>query len=267
MNILITGANGSLGEKLRADFESLNFNVVCASSNPDFGQKTFDLNSGFDHDLLVDIDYILHLAINPRLVVTNMEQKFLELANSQNKFLVYLGSTSSYLVNPNKYGTYKKEVENLVVENNGVVITCGLIYGNKFDGQVAKIKKLVNVLPFNIEFSASKYVYLTPIEAIVKFWFEAMNKKIYEGKRILLFHHDFIPFNLLLIRLARKKFFKIRFSSSLLNLIIKLNPFKMRYFSSDSYTALLSDFSSDLISDTIDLRKVVDKDFDLNELF
>ena len=259
MNILITGANGSLGEKLRVDLESMNYKIVCASSNPSFGQKIFNLNSGFDSDILEGIDCIIHLAINPNLVITNIEREFLYLSASQNIILVYVGSTSSYLVKPNKYGIYKKLVENIVTKSNGVVLTCGLLYGSGYNGQLSKIKKFLKILPFNIELSGSKLVYLTPIQAIVEFLVESKDKKIYHGKRMLLCNSEAIPFNLLLTRLVGKKIFKVKFSSKAIDLIVKINPFKTRYFSSDSYKALFSDFKSDLTSSSIDLRNEVDR--------
>jgi hypothetical protein len=259
MNLLITGASSSLGEKLKTDLESINYKVVCASSNPRFGQKIFNLNSGFDCNLLEGIDYIIHLSLNPKLVVTETERKFLHLAASQNIILVYLGSTSSYLVKPNKYGIYKKLVEDLVNKNNGIVLTCGLLYGSNFNGQLSKIEKFLKILPFNIELSGSKLVYLTPIQAIVDFFAESKDKKIYHGKRMLLCNSEAIPFNLLLTRLVGKKIFKVKFSSKAIDLIVKINPFKTRYFSSDSYKALFSDFKSDLTSSSIDLRNEVDR--------
>jgi nucleoside-diphosphate-sugar epimerase len=262
MNILITGANGSLGEKLRVDLEALNYKVICASSNPSSGQKNFNLNSGFDSDLLEDIDLILHLAINPKLVLTNIEREFLQLAASQSIILLYLGSTSSYLVKPNKYGIYKKLVEDLVTKNNGVVLTCGLLYGSGFHGQVSKIKKYLKVLPFNIELLESKFVYLTPVKAIVNFLMKSKDKEKFRGKRLLLCHFEAVLFNQLLTRLVGKKVFKVKFSKKDLDLFIKINPFKTRYFSLDSYMALFSDFKSDLIHSSIDLRHEVERNME-----
>jgi hypothetical protein len=266
MNILITGANGSLGEKLRVDLESLSYKVICASSKPDIGQKNFNLNTGFDSDLLEDIDLILHLAINPKLVITSIEKEFLRLSEAKDITLLYIGSTSSYLVKPNKYGIYKKLVEDLVIKNNGIVLTCGLIYGSNFKGQLSKIKKVLKTLPFNVELSGTKLVYITPVQAIADFLMRPKDKKIYRGKRILLCQPEAIPFNLLLSKLVENKMFKVKFSEKRLNLIIKLNPFKTRYFSSDSYMALFSEFKSDLISSTIDLRNDVDRKFKVNDI-
>jgi len=258
MNLLITGANSSLGEKLGVELESLSYKVIYASSNSGTDQKNFNLNTGFDSDLFEDIDLILHLAINPKLVITNIEKDFFNLAVAKNITLLYIGSTSSYLVKPNEYGIYKKLVEDLVIENNGIVLTCGLLHGSNFKGQLFKIKKILKILPFNIELLGSKLVYITPIQAILDFLVQLENKEIYRGKRVLLYNSEAIPFNLLLTRLAGKKIFKVKFSRKAINLILKINPFKTRYFSSDSYKALLVDFKGDLTSNSIDLRNEVD---------
>ena len=266
MNILITGANSSLGEKLRVELESLSYKVICASSKPGIGQKNFNLNTGFDSDLFENVDLILHLAINPKLIITSIEREFFHLAVARDITLLYIGSTSSYLIKPNQYGIYKKLVEDLVTENNGIVLTCGLLYGSKFKGQLLKMKKILEILPFNIEVSGSKLVYLTPVQAIVDFLMQLKNEKKYGGKRILLCQFEAIPFNSLLISLAGNKIFKIKFNNKGLNLIVKLNPFKTRYFSSDSYMALFSEFKSDLISSSVDLRNEVGRRNNNNDI-
>jgi hypothetical protein len=261
MNILITGANSSLGETLRVELESLSYKVISASSKSGIGQKNFNLNTGFNSDLFEDIDLILHLAINPKLVITNIETEFFHSAAARNLTLLYIGSTSSYLVKPNEYGTYKKLVEDLVIKNNGIVLTCGLLYGNNFKGQLLKMKKLLKILPFNIELSESKLVYLTPVQAIVDFIIQLKKEETYLGKRILLCQFEAVPFNLLLVRLAGNKIFKIKFNNKGQNLIIKFYPFKTRYFSSDRFMALFSEFKSDLISSSVDLRNEVDRGY------
>jgi hypothetical protein len=265
MNILITGANSALGEKLRVELESLNHKIICASSNPGLGQKNFDLNIGFDSDLLKDIELILHLALNPKLVITNIEKNFIHLAAIKGLTLVYIGSTSSYLIKPNKYGIYKKLVEDLIVKNKGIVLTCGLLYGRNFNGQLSKIKKFLRILPFSIELSGSKLVYITPVELIVDFLMRPKDIQTYRGKRVLLFQFGAVPFNLLLEMLVGNKSFKLNFSSKALELIIKLNPFKTRYFSSDSFMALFSEFKSDLISNSVELRNEADRKFTIND--
>ena len=265
MNILITGANGSLGEKLKLDLESLSFKVLCASSNPGVGQINFDLKNGFESNLLENIDLILHLAIHPKLVITDIEKNFVHLAAAKDITLIYIGSTSSYLVKPNQYGKYKKKVEDLVIENKGIVLTCGLLYGSNFKGQLSKIKKFLRILPFNIQVSGSKLVYTTPIQAIIDFVLRPTDNQVYRGKRLLMSQFEAIPFNLLLLKLAGNRIFKITFSSKTIDLIIKLNPFKTRYFSSDRYVALFSDFKSELILNSVDLRKEIGEKYDFND--
>ena len=49
-----------------------------------------------------------------------------------------------------------------------------------------------------------------------------------------------------------------RLPRNAINLNLKINPFKTRYFSSDSYKALLGNFKFDLTSSSIDLRNKVD---------
>jgi dTDP-4-dehydrorhamnose reductase len=90
MNILITGANSSLGEKLGVELESLSYKVICASSKPGIGQKNFNLNTGFDSDLFENVDLILHLAINPKLIITNIEREFFHLAVARDITLLYI---------------------------------------------------------------------------------------------------------------------------------------------------------------------------------
>ena len=105
-------------------------------------------------------------------------------------------------------------------------------------------------------------MYTTPIQAITDFLLRPTDNQIYRGKRLLMSQIEAIPFNLLLLKLAGNRIFKITFSSKTIDLIIKLNPFKTRYFSSDRYVALFSDFKSELILNSVDLRKEIGEKYD-----
>jgi nucleoside-diphosphate-sugar epimerase len=263
MNILVTGSGGSLGKAICLSLLGQGVNVVKASSKHDLKQNFFDLNKGFNHSLLSDIDLILHLSINPELKLTNIESEFIKIASREKITIIYLGSTSSYLVEPNSYGKYKKSVEDQVLENDGIVVTCGLIYGKNFRGQISRLRAILRKLPFKIKIKGSKMVLLTPMQAIISLIMEFEELEFYKSQRVLLFHKTEYSFNDLLSELSGKKLLTLKLNGKSLSYIFKIIPFTHRYFSSDSYLGVLSDFKTDLQESALDLSKKVDDKFSL----
>ena len=142
MKILITGGNGNLAKVVAEKLAEKSISFVTCSSKPKVGQIFFDLHSELNEKIYNEITHIFHFATSPSYEVTNTEIQFLHFAAKAKINLIYFGSTSSYLKDKTNYGQYKKQIEDKIIELGGIVVTCGLIYGTDFNGQISKIRKI-----------------------------------------------------------------------------------------------------------------------------
>jgi hypothetical protein len=156
MNVLVTGANGNLGKIISKELSARGIYVIGASSRPKSGQKLFDLDlvihcargNNYEH-LLNDLDFITNCEIN-------------------NVKILYIGSFSSWLLERNRYGEYKRTIEDRAIEAGGTVITCGLLFGGEYQGQIHKIGLILKSLPFRIHFKDAGSQRITPVAALVE---------------------------------------------------------------------------------------------------
>ena len=167
MKILITGGSGILAKSLEVDLKKKGHQIILASSKNKKSHNYFDLNQGYDVELLNGITAVVHCSNNPDYVFNSIEENFLRQTVSKGINLIYIGSTSSYLINKNKYGAYKRSVETFILKIGGSVLTCGLIHGENFRGQISTLESKLSRFPLRIVLMGSKSVYLTEIKSIV----------------------------------------------------------------------------------------------------
>lgn len=254
MKILVTGANGNLAKVITEKLADKSISFVACSSKPKGGQIYFDLHSELNEKIFYETTHIIHLATSPIYEVSNTEIQFLSLAAKRNIKLIYFGSTSSYLKEKTNYGQYKKQIESKIIELGGVVVTCGLIYGGDFNGQVSKIKKYLSYLPFSIVLQDSKKIYLTPSSRIVKTLLDIVNSTNFVSGRYLLLQTPAIMLNDLLISLSRFKFIKLSVPYKFIRLLLGTRFISSKYFIFDRAKSVYSDFSEDLLNNVIDYR-------------
>jgi hypothetical protein len=247
MKILVTGANGNVARSLISNLSGIGYQVCALSSKSHLSEEFLDLKKGYGIAVLDGVSGVIHCAVNPDLIINDIEKDFLNSVVSKNIKLFYVGSTSSYLVERNDYGKYKKAVENYVENIGGLVLTCGLLYGDNFHGQISFLEKILMKLPFNISLTGSKYIYLTKISTLSSSINEILVKNKNIKGRILLFDSSQLKFNSFLSKLSGNKKFTILISSRLLMVLLKLLPAKLNYFSADRLKGLLSEFEPDLI--------------------
>jgi hypothetical protein len=254
MKILITGGNGNLARSLKASLSEIGYQVHSLSSKSNEPENRLDLKQGYDFAVFKEVSGVIHCAVNPDLIFNEIEKGFLDKIISKDIKLFYVGSTSSYLVERNNYGDYKREVESYVEHIGGLVLTCGLLYGDNFNGQVSVLERLLIKLPFKISLSGSKFVYLTKISRLSSIINEILFKNLEIKGRILLFDSSQISFNAFLSKLGGNKKITISFSSKLLVVLLRFFPIRLTYFSADRLKGLLSEFKPELIDEARSLK-------------
>jgi hypothetical protein len=252
MKILITGGNGNLAKVVVEKLNEKSISFITCSSKPKVGQIFFDLHSELNENIFNEITHIFHFATSPRYEVTNTEIQFLHLAAKKNIKLIYFGSTSSYLKDKTNYGQYKKQIEDKIIELGGIVVTCGLIYGKDFNGQISKIRKCLSYLPFGIVLQNSKQIYLTPSSRIIQTLFDIMDSVNPVSGRYLLLQTPAIMLNDLLFSLSKFKFIKLKVPHKFIRLLLGTRFITSKYFIFDRAKSVYSDFSEDLINNVID---------------
>lgn len=252
MKILITGANGNLAKIVAEKLYEYSVSFIQCSSMPKNGQIYFNLNSKLDEAIFNEITHILHFATSPTYEVTNTETHFLNLAKEKNIKIIYFGSTSSYLNDKTIYGHYKKQIEDKVLNLGGVVITCGLIYGKDFNGQISQAAKYLSFLPFTVVLKGSKAIYLTSTERIIHVLLEVINSANFVSGRHLILQTPAIDLNDLLFSLSRFKFLKLVVPLKFVGLALSSKFVFGRYFHFDRVKSIYSDFHEDLFNNTID---------------
>lgn len=260
MKILLTGANGNLGKVVAANLKKYSITVIESSSKPKNGQRFFDLNLKNFTGLLDEIDVVVHCSRGIEQDHLSNDLKFVEYCFNKNVNLIYIGSASSWLESPNKYGIYKKQVENLVLNLGGVVISCGLIYGDRYKGQIYKLSYMLRNLPVKVQIKNSNQQYLTPLNALVSEIYRQINAPE-KFKRIFLVHAWRISFNNLLLSLGSRSPLKIQLGKAVVESLVSLPLFKSNYFGIDSLSGIYGNYSSDLQTQSIDKSKFVDTTF------
>jgi hypothetical protein len=249
MKILLTGGNGNVAKYLNQSLSEIGYKIDSLSSKGKVPAEYFNLKYGYDDAIFKDVSSVIHCAVNPDLIFNDIEKDFLDRVISMDIKLFYVGSTSSYLVERNNYGNYKKEVESYVEQIGGLVLTCGLLYGDNFNGQVSLLEKLLTKLPFKISLSGSKFVYLTRISSLSTIIHEILYKNLEIKGRILLSDWSQMSFNAFLSKLSGNKKLTISFSSKLLVILLKLFPIRLTYFGVDRLKGLLSEFKPELVEE------------------
>ena len=166
-NIFITGSNGFVGKLL---IESKNFNGIAIKSLTSRKSKNmkFDLNELFEKD---SINFI-HNAWNMSQRDSSISNKVnvsgsLNLIEELNQFklnkLIFISTIHAGKDSKSVYEKHKYLIEKKIIENNGYVIKCGLIFekNNFKEGFVGNIYKLTKFFPVLPNFSGKRKIYYT----------------------------------------------------------------------------------------------------------
>jgi len=249
--ILITGASGNLGRLICEALNSEGFEIVRASSKPSQSSYFLDFEN-LSQTKLESITSAAGLVIHCARV-TNLESslaieaevEFLNALFLSGCKVIYIGSASSWLKAPNKYGEYKSKIEELVIINGGSVISAGLIYGTNFQGQITQLKKILQYSPFRITFSPVNSLFLTQVDYFIGELVLMVRNNPQYG-RYLVAHKESVSFNVILKHFCCPGVrIPLRINSKVFLRFLRISSVSTSYFSEDSFSSLLSVYDLD----------------------
>lgn len=143
---LITRANGYVGQYLSAYFGSMGWNVIKLVRVPNKTQKK-DIQFSFGQSINLSeypsADLLIHVAYDftdHKKNVDGATNLINEARSVGIKKLLHISSVSAYEGCLSEYGKTKLQIENLFLENDGINIRSGLIYGENTKGILGEIK-------------------------------------------------------------------------------------------------------------------------------
>ena len=260
MNVLVTGANGNLGKIIIAELSAKGIDAIGASSHPKSGQRGFDLDFSIPDAMLANIDTVIHCARGNNYEQLANDLDFIALCARNKVRVVYIGSFSSWLLDRNQYGNYKRTVEDQTLEIGGIVITCGLLFGSGYQGQIYKIGLILRFLPFGIKFEGAGSQRITPLKALLE---EIILNSLITPKtgRVILAYDAILNFNEILSAVGPRRFFSIQLKRNFLELLLGGIGNRAGYFNSDSLKGIYSKYSKSFAIDSEDKAETISKDY------
>jgi uncharacterized protein YbjT (DUF2867 family) len=256
MNVLVTGANGNLGKIISKELSARGIYVIGASSRPKSGQKLFDLDLASSNLVLKNIDAVIHCARGNNYEHLLNDLDFITNCEINNVKILYIGSFSSWLLERNRYGEYKRTIEDRAIEAGGTVITCGLLFGGEYQGQIHKIGLILKSLPFRIHFKDAGSQRITPVAALVEEIFSCCLMWPKAG-RIILAYPEVLNFNDILSAIGPRRLLSINLRRKFLEFFFDKIRIKLRYFNSDSLKGIYSQYSRLIEDDSEDKSKSI----------
>jgi hypothetical protein len=244
MKILITGSNGNLGRCLVKELANPTNRIYEASSKPKAKQININFES-MENFKIPKVDLVIHCARSSSSLGLSREIKFLDTIFEQNAKVVNIGSLSEFLIKPNTYGLRKSVISKHILNKGGTVLTCGLLVGENYKGQIWHLQKYLRYTPFYIRIKQNPYQYFTCLECLTKILIDYVlvlkneNYAMFERERI-------VDFNVFLKSIPLMKL--ANFTIDLKKIYLILNELKLKfgnYFSADSILGLLGNLDKD----------------------
>lgn len=240
--ILVSGANGNLGSAIVSHLSKSSNEILIASSRPGKDSHLLDFNQDTFFNFK-NVDLLIHVARAKNLSALKNEENFLKYMFSSGAKVVSIGSLSEYLLDKSEYGEFKSRVSELVLESNGVVLTCGLIYGENFEGQLYKIENALQLLPFLPQFKVDLFQYTTNLSSLLHVLDLAISNSLIERNILVADSKTPTNFNAILANLGKKSYQKIFIPIKLVNLgALVSEKMNLKYFNRDSLKGLLGKY-------------------------
>jgi len=241
----ISGANSPLGTSIirYLRIEHPEVSIVEFSSSPRSNQRLFSIGNAVDKEEIGNCELLLHLArpYEPNMDNLSFELRTLEWIAERNIRIINIASVSGYLDKINKYGAYKRSIQDSIRSLSQSNLICGLIFDKNFNGQIHRLKKVFRFSPIYPRFDEEAEIYLTPLNDIKmaikdllpisgpsnKFLISNLSKKTNVFMKEISLRHS-IP---------------LPISKKLISGILEITP-SNRYFSKDSFSGFVGQYSS-----------------------
>ena len=173
--------------------------------------------------------------------------------------VISIGSLSEYLIEKSEYGKSKSAATKFVLDGNGTVLTCGLIHGHDYKGQLFQIAQILAWLPFLPQFNSRAEQFTTSLDLLL----EAIDLIIQDsltGNHFLVVDAQ-TPrlFNSILRELSPKRRLKIKIPIALMYVgAFLMEEMKINYFNRDSLKGLLGSYDYSRIRQLARLDNLAD---------
>lgn len=154
-NVIITGANGYLGNIVKDHLKKSGFNCIELVRNPkNENSHQFILGQNFDTDkIFLEADWLIHTAYDfsankswekTAAININGSFKLFEKAVKNHVKIIFISSISSFENCKSNYGKSKRMIEEHLLEKQGenYIISPGLIYGEQIGGITESIMQM-----------------------------------------------------------------------------------------------------------------------------
>lgn len=255
----VTGATGYLGAHLVLELEHHGWEVVEIGRKPlsktsrNFIQ--WDLDMPLEPQAIDGIDALIHCAWDfftisfDESLMKNVNGSIclLKQAFGKNLKVIFISTISAFEGTKTIYGRSKFEVENFVLQQGGIVVRPGLIWGSNIGGMIGSLSKVIKRFPLIPLPGASQYFYTSHINDLTSLIVLLCDYKPLPLEDMLITAVSPIKISFLdIMKILEKKMGKSRFylpiSWKPLYLILKILEclnLKSR-FSSDSLLSLMS---------------------------
>jgi hypothetical protein len=244
LTVGITGANSNLGKLIIEFLQQLEGSPRCVllSSNPKRDQKMFDLEGETEFEVIDECDFLIHCArpIKPTDEKTERELEILERICSRETRILNISSVSGFLDVKNNYGIHKRVIHEWIEERGEINLVAGLIFGDRFEGQIFRMARILKRLPIRPQFRNEYEIYLTPVQQILVSIKDVLLRQNLESNFLI----GKIPFttNQLFRDISREGAMNLKLKSEEVRLLLNFLP-PNRYFSSDSFLGLTGRYS------------------------
>ena len=142
MNITITGSNSAIGINLISKLKSLGHGITVLG---DRSTDKWRLSDSIPSRETIDV--LIHLAHDRDFNLSENIYAVEKICDSFNGKKIFLSSLSAHSDSISKYGRSKFEQEKIFLENNGVVIRSGIVFGENVGGIYSVISEFVKKYP------------------------------------------------------------------------------------------------------------------------
>ena len=241
--ILLTGANGPLGKCLAKRLSSRGLQIVELSSSPKAGQIRYSFGdlSGLEK-LQLSGSTLIHCARPSEFTERQFfaETRDLSVLLNWGVKLVNISSVSGYLVERNKYGTYKRAIEDWLNQKEQQNLVAGLLFAPDYHGQISRIRSALKFLPVCPNLVGSGGVHITPVDWLEEEIVGALNSTVQEkGPTFLTTYSK--SFNWVLRQMSNSLKPEVKIPISSIEAFVRIFP-RNRYFSVDSLKGITGSF-------------------------
>jgi len=163
MKVLVTGGSSAIGKSLIKKLVALGDDVIDMSD-----KSKFTWRLGENLPKIDTLDYLIHLAHDRSYDVKSNLLAAKKICDSYSGRKIFLSSLSAHSKSRSTYGRSKYSQEGLFLDNNGVVLRAGIVFGSQMTGIYQKLSSLLSKFYyFPVPYRGIPSFYMTNIDDLI----------------------------------------------------------------------------------------------------